>query len=67
MPCGYYVSPDLTLQILHSAHTACLCVLCGLIISPYNINLLVFISEVGCVYCMAWTECLNTIQVKSSL
>jgi len=28
------------------------------IISPYSISLLVFRTDVGCVYCMVWTECL---------
>jgi hypothetical protein len=35
------------------------------IISPHNISLLVFKTEVGCVYCTVWTEFLNTGQVKT--
>jgi len=45
-----------TFYILRSAHTACLCVLCGseektAIISLYSINWLVFVTETECVYC----------------
>jgi len=44
-----------TFYILCSAHTVCLCVLCGSenksIMSLYSINWLVFITETECVYC----------------
>ena len=37
------------------------------IISLYNINWLVFITEMVCVYCAVRTECLNVIQVNVGL
>jgi len=49
-------------DILISAHTVCLCVLCGsenrqrAVISLYNIMLLIFITEVECVYCAVRNE-----------
>ena len=57
------------LQILPSVHTVFMCFLLiweqTAIISPYNINWLVFITETVCVYCAVRTECLYIIQVMS--
>ena len=61
-------------DILLSAHTGCLCVLYGsqnkqrlfpytAFISLYNINWLVFITEMECVYCAVRTGSLYIIQV----
>jgi len=36
------------------------------IISLYNINWLVFITETECVYFAVWTECLYIIQINGS-
>jgi hypothetical protein len=36
------------------------------IISLYNINWLVFITETQCVYCAVRTGCLNAIQIQSA-
>jgi len=57
-----------TFYIPRSPHTMYLCVLCGSenkpIISLYNINWLVFINEMECVYCAVRTESLYIIWVN---
>ena len=61
-----------TFTILRSAPTAVFMCFVWIseqtaIISLYNINWLVFITETECVYCAVRTGCLNVIQVDLSL